>query len=107
MITLSDQKCPDMNKDYIGNQLSGHTTTIEETWQNCGKKCQDTAGCKYWTWTPPGSAYPKWCHLKTAKGKVNNFEKAVSGAKGCTILPLNYDPLVLPLSLIIILILLN
>merc|ERR1719391_988514 len=77
------QKCPDMNKDYLGNDLSGHTPTIEASWQNCGKKCQNTAGCKYWTWTPPGSAYPKWCHLKTAKSTVNNFDKAVSGAKGC------------------------
>ena len=91
-LIISEQKCPDMNSDYVGNALAGHTSTVEETWQNCGSKCQSTAGCKFWTWTPPGSAYPKWCHLKNAKSKVSFYDKAVSGAKGCTKLPPDYDP---------------
>merc|ERR1719189_23348 len=89
---LADQKCPEVNKDYYGNDLSGHTKTTVDTWQKCGELCQNTPGCKFWTWTPPGSGYPKWCHLKNAKSKVSFYDKAVSGAKGCTKLPSDYDP---------------
>ena len=66
MRVSSGQKCPEINIDYIGNSLNNKINK-KETWQECGKWCRDTPGCNYWTWTPPGSAYPKWCFLKTAR----------------------------------------
>ena len=92
----SGQKCPEINIDYPGNDLR---QTIEETWQKCAEKCGNTAGCEYWTWTPPESApkYPKWCFLKTAKGNVKFLYKAVSGAKGCREFSPDNDPKVWPL----------
>ena len=97
MRASSGQKCPEINIDYIGNSLNNKINK-KETWQECGKWCRDTPGCNYWTWTPPGSAYPKWCFLKTARASnVNFFYKAVSGAKGCTEFSTDYNPKVWPL----------
>ncbi|KAF0711710.1 Aste57867_5126 [Aphanomyces stellatus] len=59
------------NMDYVGNDIA---STEQDDAANCCADCQETAGCKAYTWLD-GT-----CYLKSKKGKLVSLPGGVAGA---------------------------
>jgi len=86
--------CEEVGIDYLGNDNAALENvrgldTLLSRWQDCGKLCEKTSKCDFWTFFTKGSSQDRryYCYLKTSdKGRFENdsFDNIVSGAKNCT-----------------------
>ena len=45
-------ECFDYGIDYAGFDMKPGQFTSQKSAEECQIKCQDTAGCQFWTWDP-------------------------------------------------------
>ena len=64
--------CFEPDTDYSGNDI---TQRLEDTLQKCFEFCQQTSGCKVFTWHKTG----KQCLLKSKRENQNHNTNYISG----------------------------
>ena len=78
---------PMINKNIDGKNIE--IANDIDTWDACGKKCDENAACKYFTWVDVtyngvhGTGIRKRCHLKNVKDGISDQAGLISGSKGC------------------------
>lgn len=70
--------CFENGVDYFGDDIKSARTRDATT---CQKKCQETHGCRYWTWTR--SAPKNRCFMKDGQGTIKKKRRATSGPREC------------------------
>ena len=72
-----------MNFYYPNNDLTDGCVLKTDTASKCLELCQETAGCKGFTWNTPDSSYcPKGCWIKSEMTGKTASENVISGFAG-------------------------
>ena len=69
--------------DFAGCRLGSPTT--EGSWQECAKRCSQTKGCNYWSWSHKlvASNLALKCYLKSDRCNAQSGPQWLSGNKAC------------------------
>ena len=73
--------CFEDDVDYFGDDIKRARNIPDAT--TCQKKCQETRGCRYWTWTSKGFFLRNRCFMKDGQGTKKKKGGAISGPREC------------------------
>ena len=93
LLVLSNKLgCFEANIDFGGNEIDHNNKySSKNTSEECGKLCNETEPCEYWTWAKPSHNTPNTCYLKKELGLMKYDDRTISGRKHCTGNPISYS----------------
>ena len=77
--SAADWPCPVEGLDFHGYDIECQPKGSVDSWQECGKLCNDLDECKFWTLRNNDDI----CCLKSSDEFIIGNNAAISGEKGC------------------------